>query len=290
MLITVSANTAIGIPQPLNYFEMVQYTEPMDTGGLERDLVSALNAYYEQACGGIAKWQKVQSLRLEGFLRLPHGDVQFIAFKKKPAYCKIVLKGAEGYLMVLSYDGEDAWQLVPSQSNDPVSMPPAEAANFIRDAVFGSHLLYPSIAGKEIRYDGNEEIDGWICRNFSVLLPNGDRIQYSLGLGNSKLRRQAVYNHVSGLTETTVNHEFEDLEGISIPTRSTMLIDGSKIHEVMIYDLQFNLGVMPWMFSRPSGAFIPKASENSEAFLDFEFDQAPLNEFQPGNLLFFEPW
>ncbi|MEM7790021.1 MAG: hypothetical protein AAF546_01355 [Verrucomicrobiota bacterium] len=257
LLLTGSAHASLEVPPPLNYFEMVQYTEPMDTGGLGRDLTSALTAYYEQACGGVAKWQKVQSLRFEGSLRLPDGAVQFVAFKKKPAYCKIVLKNAEELLMVLSFDGQDAWQLIPAESNEPISMPPAEAANFIRDAVFGTHLLYPSISGKEIRYEGNEEIEGWICRNFSVLLPNGDRIQYSLGLGNSKLRRQIVYNHALGITESTINHEFKSLEGVSIPIKSTMSVDGSKVHEVVINNLEFNLGVMPWMFSRPSGAFVP---------------------------------
>lgn len=253
-----------GLHAALDYEAMLKKHESMDTGGLSRELRSALSDYFQLSCGGPATWQKIQSLRMEGVLRLPDRDIQFVAFKKKPAYTKIVLKGADGPIMVMAFDGKDAWQLIPSESEEPVAMPPAEAVNFMRDAVFGTHLFYPVADGKETILLENEEINGWLCRNIRVLLPNGDEVTYALSIRNALPRRQVTKNHHSGLLETTIYEEFKQIDGVSLPARSVLWVEGVKLHEVHITDFEFNLGIMPWMFSRPSGAYLPGPSKSSE--------------------------
>ncbi|MFB3133670.1 MAG: hypothetical protein ACE10K_14225, partial [Rhodothermales bacterium] len=41
-----------------------------------------------------------QTLRFEGVLSMPQGALSFVAFKKKPDYCKVVLFGGNGARIV----------------------------------------------------------------------------------------------------------------------------------------------------------------------------------------------
>ena len=38
---------------------------------------------------------------------------------------------------------------------------------------------------------------------------------------------------------------------------STMETDGAFTHEVRMHSVEVNVGAMPWMFSRPSGLYMP---------------------------------
>jgi len=46
-------------------------------------------------------------------------------------------------------------------------------------------------------------------------------------------------------------------KGVSIPMVSTMEADGVFTHEVRMRSVEVNVGAMPWMFSRPSGVYMP---------------------------------
>ena len=45
--------------------------------------------------------------------------------------------------------------------------------------------------------------------------------------------------------------------GVTVALHSKMTVDGELIHEVQIQRVAANLGLMPWVFARPSGAYVP---------------------------------
>ena len=252
----------------LSYREAIVGWEPMNVHALDSRVAGILRDYYEASFGGHRNWKKVESFRFEGVLRMPQGALSFVAFKKKPDYCKIVLFGGGGVRIVMSYDGADAWQLNTAESAQPSAMPPTEALNFIRDAPVAGHLLYPTLPGKQVEMLGRRVVDGVDCYDLRVTLPDGQQVIYAIDRSDFVERQQIVVNPVSGATEVTTHGRIDRIAGISVPMQSTMTIDGELVHEVQMRRVEVNQGLMPWMFARPSGAYIPGSMPEGVVELD----------------------
>lgn len=138
-----------------------------------------------------------------------------------------------------------------------IPMPPAEALNFIRDATTGGHLLYPEIEGKTIELLGVAMVDGQRLYDLQVTLPDGQVIRSFLDPTSFLEVRQVTTNHLSGDEEVLTHSDFRTINGVRIPFTTTRSVDGQQVHQSRLYTVQTNLGVMPWMFSRPSGDYLP---------------------------------
>jgi DNA-binding NarL/FixJ family response regulator len=248
------------IPEPEEltpYQASIERITPMDTEGLDSGLASVLRNYYQRNFISEENWALVESLRFDGILQLPQGELRFTAFKKKPDLCKIVIYARNRGRVVMSYDGKDAWQLNTAQSDNaeavqPTDMPTDEALNFIRDATTGGHLLYPRIAGKKMELLGTTSFDGVRTYQILVTLPDGDQIRSYLDINTFAEVRQITINHVTGYEELTIHSDFRQIDGINVPFLSTLTIDGKQIHQTRIDRVQFGVGLTAWMFSRPS--------------------------------------
>ncbi|WPJ94262.1 hypothetical protein SH580_12535 [Coraliomargarita algicola] len=240
------------------YAASIQRLDSMDTTGLSPDLVTVLTGYYRNSFTSQEHWDLVESIRFDGTLHLEQGVIRFTAFKKKPDYSKIVLFLPNDGRIVMAYDGADAWQLQAFRPGaEPIDMPADEALNFIRDATTGGHLLYPLVAGKTIELVGSATLNGRRHYDLRTTLPDGQTIRSLLDMANYAEAQQTTLNNVSGLTEVTTHGDFRVIDGIRLPFVSTLTVDGEHVHETRIERVQVNLGVMPWMFSRSSGANVP---------------------------------
>ena len=263
--------------QEANLFrQSIVRLEPMDYTGLDYGLGSVLRNYYKQNFTSAENWEQFQSIRFEGTLELAHGTVRFTAFKKKPDYCKVVIFASNGGRIVMAYDGTEAWQLNTMQgsgdhpdrhqpgsdwnASQPVAtMPGDEALNFIRDASTGGHLLYPLLEGKQLQILGTTTVEGERCYELKITLPDGQIVRSMLDMKDYSERRQVVINNVNGDEEVTTHSDFRQIDGIRVPFSSTLTIDGEQVHQVRLQTVQTDLGVMPWMFSRSSGTYVPSA-------------------------------
>jgi hypothetical protein len=265
----------------LSYREVIVGVDPMGLEGVDQRLSRILRYYYRSSLGGPEGWGQVESFRFEGVLRMPQGALSFVAFKKKPDYCKIVLFGGKGVRIVMSYDGEDAWQLNTAESAQPSLMPPVEALNFIRDAPVAGHLLYPSLPGKQIELIGRRAVNEHVCYDLRVTLPDGQQVTYAIDCTDFVERQLIVVNAVSGETEVTTHERIEQVEGVSVPMQSTMTVDGELVHEVRMRRVELNQGLMPWMFARPSGAYVPGVVPEAVVELDGGWDLADSPALDP---------
>lgn len=251
------------------YREAIIGYEPMDLHGFTDSRVSGiLRDYYTASFGGREAWGQIESFRFEGVLTVPQGALRFVAFKKKPDYCKIVLFVGNGVQVAMSYDGVDAWQLNTAESTEPSAMPPLEALNFIRDAPTAGHLHYPSLPGKQVELIGSRVVGDHACYDLQVTLADGQRVTYAIDRTDFVERQQIIVNPVSGATEVTTHGRIQRVEGVAIPMESTMAIDGELVHSVQMRSVEANQGIMPWMFGRPSGAYVPGRAPVASAELD----------------------
>jgi hypothetical protein len=154
-------------------------------------------------------------------------------------------------------------------------MPAAEALNFIRDATTGGHLLYPGIEGKKIELLGITTRDGQRFYELEVTLPDGQQLSSQLN-GTYTEVRQVTTNNVNGDQEVITHSDFREIEGVRIAFSSTLTVGGQQAHQSRIYKMQTNLGLMPWMFSRPSGAYIPGDVPNKANTIPYSSELSPI--------------
>ncbi len=257
----------LGIAEPEPYAESIERIDPFETAGLEPGLANVLRNYYKRAFTDEDTWSEVESIRFDGTIHLPQGTIRFTAFKKKPDYCKVVIYGGHGARVVMAYDGADAWQLPAPRSSEsevgnasesdaaPTAMPEADARNFIRDATTGGHLIYPLINGKQIELLGVTVIDGQRLYELLIALPDGQQIRSFLDTTTFAEARQVTINQVTGEEVVTTYSSFRRIDGILFAFGINK--GGQENQQIRLNRVQTNVGVVPWMFSRPSGAFIP---------------------------------
>lgn len=254
--------------------QSIEKMDPMDVDGLDSNLAFILEKYYDSTFGGAENWETVESVRFDGLLHLPNGVARFVAFKKKPDYCKVAIFTGGGSRIVMAYDGKDAWQIKTAAAGaEPTDMPEKEARNFIRDATIGGHLLCPLLEGKRIELIGVERIGDVACYKIEITLADGERITSYLDTSNYTERRQTTRNALNGLEEHTTFSDFRKVDGVRFPFASKMESAGERIHRVEMLKIQIDQGVMPWMFQRPSGGYIPREAPK-EVDVDL-FDQEP---------------
>lgn len=265
-----------------NYRDSILRLDPMNTVNVDRDMASILNDFYESNYTDSETWDKVESIRFEGELITPQGSFGFIAYQKKPDYCKIALFHGEAPLLVMAYDGQEAWQMDFTQSEDAVMMPKLEALNFIRDAPVGGHLFYPQIPGKTIVLKGVALVADRRCFELLITLPDGQQITSMLGMTDFREHQLVTTNAVTGKREVTTHTKFLHHQGIRLPACSELTIEDELVHTLVVNDVVFNEGVMPWMFVRSSGELLKGTKR--ERFQDLEYglgaSLAELNQVQ----------
>ena len=245
--------------------------KPMDVEGLDRKVADVLTKYYKRTFGGSENWNQIQSVRFDGILHLADGTARFTAFKKKPNYSKVVVFLGKRDRFVLSYDGEDAWQFNTTEAGaEPTAMPADEAKNFIRDATMGGHLMYPLEEGKEISLLDVTTVEGRLCYQVEVKLPDGEQIISCLDVSDFSELSQTTVNAVNGLQEKTIFSDFRYLNRVRFPFASRMLSDGQTVHTVEMQRIRTNLGITPWMFKRSSVAHMGEEAVEDETVDLFE--------------------
>ena len=157
----------------------------------------------------------------------------------------------------------------------PLSMPAAEALNFIRDATTGGHLLYPGIEGKKIEILGITTRDGQRFYELEVTLPDGQQIRSQLNGAYAEVR-QITTNNVNADQEVTRHSDFREIDGVRIAFSSTLTVGDQQAHQSRIHKVQTNLGLMPWIFSRPSGAYIPGGVPNKANTIPYSSELSPI--------------
>lgn len=226
---------------------------PMETEGLDPKLARILRNYYRRTFSSLEQWEQLQSVTFEGLLQLPEGQARFTAHKKKPNLYKVVLHHPLGMRMVMSYDGEAAWQLnFDGQDRQPVAMPAAEALNFIRDAPMGGHLLDPLLPGKQIEQGELIQVDGRTCYELIITTPSGQRIRSAIDIIDYAERQQVTVNHVNGLEEKTIYSDFRVIDGMRFPFANRMESGGKEMHRVEMLEIRMNAGLIQSMFQPAS--------------------------------------
>lgn len=239
-----------------NYIDTLSERSPMDLDGIPSKIADILSRYYDAAFGGSENWAKINDFRLQGSLKLPEGEVSFLAYLKKPAFYKVILFGDYSGELVMAFDGTDAWQTSPG-SRQAQSMPSDAAADFIRDSLTGGHLLYPNLPGKRIELLGKGKVGDSLCHTLRVTLPDGQEVTYLIDARTGLERQKITTSRVTGEEEIVTHHEWKRVEDAIVITQSTMAIKGKAQYTSYIEQAAINVSLVDSMFQRPPKTAVP---------------------------------
>lgn len=218
--------------------------------GMDPRIQSVLRDHFEKGLGGYKVWAAINSLRYGGTLELPDRKIRFTAYQKKPDFFRINLEPSFGEEVVMAYDGNLAWTKDSVFAPEPAPIPPEQAAPFIRDAVFGSHLLYPNVPGKSYELLDFTRVEGRTCYQLRVNLPTGQSVTYFIDIESLVIRGQESPRGEGGV-QRVIYRDFRPVHGQDMAFTTVLFNDDRQVHELVIERIDVNTGVMPWMFTPP---------------------------------------
>lgn len=212
-------------------------------------LGAILNRYYKEGLGGPGNWEKVVSLRVFGRLILEGGEFKFNAYRKKPHYIKMTIRGNRRHIK-MGYDGRTAWQ-VSAKGGSAVEMPAGQARQFIHSAHFGNYLLYPYARGKELEYLNTVPVDGVVCHQLRVTLDSGYQVDYFIDIRTYLEIKVITTDLRSGKVSSVVYEDYIREFGMPIAQKVVSSENGVWASTLELDEVKVNSGVMPWMFKMP---------------------------------------
>ena len=216
----------------------------------EGRLARILTSYYIEGLGGADRWSQISSLKLSGTLKLESGDFDLNTYQKKPDLLKVTVRRTSSTL-VLAYDGETAWQQLPKDGAKPELMGKAEARDFIHNAKFHNHLLYPFAFGKKIKYMDIVSVEGHVCHQVRVTLDSDYQFDYFID-SRSNFMVQVIANDL--LDQTTQRSVFKDYvrapdeQGMPVARKVESYENGGLVSTATIDEISVNAGIPSWMF------------------------------------------
>jgi hypothetical protein len=190
----------------------------------------------------------VDTLLIKGEIRFPNGETRaFKNYRKKPDQNKTIIYLPEDFEVIQSFDGMEAWEWLTFESAEPRLMSHDLAMDFIRDACFGSHLIYPLLSGKRFEFLGHQMVDGKPLMLIKVGLPNDQEVHFGLNASGYQISEETI-NFSDQKKRKTLQSNFKTISGIVIPFTSKTYAGGELIQEVHIDSVVFNKGVYSWMF------------------------------------------
>ncbi len=212
-----------------------------------------LERYFEEGLGGKENFARLESLLIEGTIK--SGDISrpFRVFKKKPDLFRIRVGLPGRREWVMAFDGRDGWERHPDRNEGQARvMEGDELAAFKLDSAFASHLLYPLAPGKKMEFIDTVPVDGRICHEIRITFDNNWGLTYFIDIRTfNEYKLQTLAPGESSPRET-IFEDFRLVSGIPLAHKVTTRRDDQILNKVIIERAEANMGVMRWMFAKPT--------------------------------------
>lgn len=209
-----------------------------------------LRRYYIEGLGGAENWEKIESLRVAGTLKLKGTDYELNAYQKKPDYIKMKIYGPQQDV-TLGYDGKVAWQISSQVKEGAQPMDTEAARRFIHGAHFGNHLLYPYAKGKTVSYIDTVPVEGTICHQMRVVLDTGFQVDYFIDIRTYLEIKVTNLDLQNSRSSSVVYTDYIREFGMPIAKKVTSYENGEWVSDLTLEEVKVNSGIMPWMFKMP---------------------------------------
>ncbi|GJM14897.1 MAG: hypothetical protein DHS20C13_02240 [Thermodesulfobacteriota bacterium] len=236
-------------------------TEPTEekkseTKPLELDQILA--KYYD-AIGGLEKWQKLNTMVMEGTMNSQGTSMPIIAYHERPNKCRVEFT-VKDTMMAQIFSGIFAWQINPLSGNpEPAPMTKAKT-NYMRDTCdIESSLIDYKKKNYTVKLLGEEDIKGKKAYKISVKYRSGNLETYYIDAETFLLKKTAgIYKMDGNAIRTTTNFtQYRDTNGYVVPYYLVIEIHGAPGDEILKIDkFAFNTKIDSNMFEFPKDKII----------------------------------
>jgi hypothetical protein len=228
--------------------------------------VEDLIRIHVEAVGGEARVAKLTRLRATGTATAAGRQVRFVMLAARPNQVRVETElGAR--TLVQGYDGEEApWEY------DTGTWPPqyramaeGNAKRFVADSEFDDPLIGGAARGYVFDYAGEVEADG--RKLIRILVTRKLTDTFSVFLDDQTffvVMRAEQRTSAGGRTTAIVTHyeDFRPVEGVLLPHRITVALDGVMTQQTRITRIDANPEIEAGVFSRPKvSAPVPKGGK-----------------------------
>jgi outer membrane lipoprotein-sorting protein len=222
---------------------------------LHANRIDELVRIHTEAIGGASRIEALKAMRATGTVSTGGSTVRFTLFAARPNRIRVESQ-RDGRTLVQAYDGDEpAWEFDtgswPPRYQD---MPEAAARTFVDDSEFDDPLVGGAARGydfdrvEEVTVDGRKLLRVLVTHRllltFSLLV---DPETYFI-IGRVEQRRNPLGGKSSVITEYA---DFRPVEGVLLPHRIVLRIDGQVRQKTTIEAIQPNPDVTSETFSRP---------------------------------------
>lgn len=207
--------------------------------------------------GGLDKLQSVRSMKMTGKIVLvAQGNMEMpiTVLSKKPDCIRneMTFQGKE---IVQSYDGKDAWWIMPFSGSDaPQPMPEDQAKEFKNQASeMESPFINYKAKGYTIDLEGKEDMEGTEVYKLKLTRPTGKVTTYFLD-ADTGIELKAISTVKRGdndMTIETILGDYKPVDGIMFPFSIENKVGDTTMSRVVIDTIEINPSIDDAIFHMP---------------------------------------
>jgi outer membrane lipoprotein-sorting protein len=210
------------------------------------------------AKGGLSRFESVKTIRLTGLISLLHigvEDAPITIVAKRPNLIRMDIE-VMGMTVVRAFDGETAWQTMPTQMGvlETGEMSESDAEEMKRESDFDGHLIDYEKKGHRVELIGKEDMEGTEVYNLKVTLKDGYVVNYYFGTKNFLELKSKAKTSIQGqeMIGETFYGDYKDIAGVLIAHSVEMKLDGQTAQRVIYEKVELNVDVEDDFFKMPA--------------------------------------
>ena len=210
-------------------------------------------ANYFEAVGGKDKLQAMKARKMTATMSMQGMEFPGVIYEMTPNKQRVEVD-VQGQQIVMAYDGEDAWWIMPFQTGpDPQDMPKDQAEGMTKQT-FEPELMDYADKGHSVELLGMEEVDGAQTYAIQLTKENGDvethyfdaeyfvPIMIKTEVEEGPMKGQFVEQYLS---------DYQEVDGFMVPHYLETKIGGQTGQKITIQEVMIDPEIEAGLFSRP---------------------------------------
>lgn len=205
------------------------------------------------ATAGREGFDRLQSLRVEGEIRLPEGHVYpYVLSKRAPNRVRLQMS-QQGLRIIHGYDGVNSWRSVERMGEviEVKAIPVEEMESFIRHADITPELHNYERKGWTMRYAGKVDWNGHSTYKIEGSRAGRHTNFYIDASSYLEIGRESWLADSPDEREVTRYYDFERTDGFHFAMKVEHFQDGKQVQSLSIDKIEINPGILNHLFSRP---------------------------------------
>lgn len=211
-------------------------------------------AKYYNAIGGLEKWQKLNTMVMQGTMNSQGQTLPILAYHKRPNLCRVEFRVKET-MMAQIFNGYFAWQINPLSGNpEPAPMTNGKT-KYLRDTCgIENSLIDYKTKGYNVKLLGEEKVNGKNKYKIRVKYKSGNIEIYYIDAKTYLITKSTGLYDFDG-QETRISTQYNDYKntkGYMVPYQLVVDIHGAPGQEILNIDtFAFNIDIDSNIFEFP---------------------------------------